>query len=338
MQRLCDIRINTYARLFQCLWLTVYHLLSLLLLQCDAPRLNPLDPENPKSSLALIAGDVRTFSVPREAISGVEVQWTNDAFSVRSNSDGTFVMENLAPRDGWLFFEKPGFHHDSILVEWDNRRQVNIQRFLNAYPEIEGLQVFSVVTNKFPSIKEFTFSIRGTVTDRDNDIDTVYWRIPAFDVGGKLRFNAESQQYETDIDPLEQGLGNEQVVGYDFDVVVLDKFDQLTVVGSDQIERVIKEEVTLLSPLNDIAVGSRPQLRWQRFDPGFFFVFEIEILRDVPGELPELYRRYVDLQSTTENFTIPDDMDEGSYFWSVWVADEFNNRARSRVGSFRVVN
>ncbi len=318
--------------------LSTYILLPVLAfaISCSAPHNNPLDPENPDSDLVRLSGNVQSVSVPRQDLADVEIFWQNDDLAVRSDVNGDFLIDFLQPKDGWIFFEKEGYHRDSLQIAWQNRKEAVLEMFMNAEPALDALSVYSVVVNKFPFIQEFEFSIRAVVSDPDADIESVSWAIPQFDVSGDLKFNVDQQLYEIDFDPADEGLGNEEVVGYDFLLTVTDKSGRKNTAGTSQIARVIKEEVLLIEPVNSQIVNSTPTLSWQRFDPGFPFSYEIQLLEDIPEDLPELYREYKDIDASLNNFEIAEVIEPGNYFWTVWVIDEFGNRARSRAGSFQV--
>ena len=74
------------------------------IISCDAPRLNPLDSQNPNNKLGLIDGYV--LSSNRSALEGVKVIWKNQNVFVSTNSQGYFRIENIQMKNGMLIFEK----------------------------------------------------------------------------------------------------------------------------------------------------------------------------------------------------------------------------------------
>jgi hypothetical protein len=61
-------------------------LLSLIISAgCDAPRHNPLDPENPENIYRRLSGHVQTFSLPRDDLENVAVQWQVNGSSIFTN-------------------------------------------------------------------------------------------------------------------------------------------------------------------------------------------------------------------------------------------------------------
>lgn len=116
------------------------------IISCDAPRLNPLDSQNPNNKLGLIDGYV--LSSNRSALEGVKVIWKNQNVFVSTNSQGYFRIENIQMKNGMLIFEKEGLAKDSIYVEWNNQKVKHLQEFILSYVrgQLDGY-VFTVPRN-----------------------------------------------------------------------------------------------------------------------------------------------------------------------------------------------
>lgn len=103
-----------------------------LIYSCDAPRLNPLDPENPNfitHKKYSIKGIVS--SAPSVPIANANVYWQNESRIVKSDQIGSFLFQDVDPINGWLYFEKDGYKNDSLFVEWTDT-VFNVQKFLEA--------------------------------------------------------------------------------------------------------------------------------------------------------------------------------------------------------------
>ena len=70
--------------------LVLYLFVLFTLLSCDAPRINPLDPQNPDYDLGILDGFVRTNSSPQLPISNAKVLLKNTNIWTTTNSDGYF--------------------------------------------------------------------------------------------------------------------------------------------------------------------------------------------------------------------------------------------------------
>ena len=106
----------------------IYSILLLIIVviySCDAPRLNPLDPQNPDfieppiidTTKYSIEGNIITLTAPQQPIPNVSIFWPNDNLIIWSNQSGDFILYDLEPRDGWLYFESSGYFKDSTYVE-----------------------------------------------------------------------------------------------------------------------------------------------------------------------------------------------------------------------------
>ncbi len=106
---------------------TFYSALSLLLLlffSCDAPRINPLDPQNPDYTLGQLDGYV--YISPRQPVAGVRVLWKNQNVVVETDSSGYFKISDVQRKDGMVYYEKTGLARDSASVKWGNEKAKRI--------------------------------------------------------------------------------------------------------------------------------------------------------------------------------------------------------------------
>ena len=307
-----------------------------ILINCNAPRNNPLDSKNPENPFTTLQGTVEEMSgTPLE---GVKIYWQNDDIIVNTNSKGQFGFEYISKEDGWITFEKEGFHTDSLLIIWGTQKIVSIELTMNALPILENLEVYSSVLNIHPTDKEFHFMIEAIVDDPDNEIDTVFWEVPNFNLKGHLDPQG-TKFYQHSFKPE---LQNEEIVGHDFIITVQDLSGKKTIVGNKQVKRVIKKDLIGLSPSGGIQVSSMPNLEWSRFLPGFSHSYRLEVYKDVQFSQPELAWVVENLSYTLTNYTVDQELeplDEPDvYFWVIWAIDEFQNRARSKPLTFSVIS
>lgn len=98
---------------------------------CDAPRLNPLDSQNPNNKLGQIDGYILSSS--RVPLTGVKIIWKNQNVFVTTDSKGYYKIENLQMKNGMLIFEKEGLARDSFYVEWNNQKIKHLQEIILSY-------------------------------------------------------------------------------------------------------------------------------------------------------------------------------------------------------------
>jgi hypothetical protein len=108
-------------------------LILAFLFSCDAPHLNPADPQNPNNKIAQVDGYVLTYEQPRVAISNVKVVWKNQNILAYTDSTGYFKIQDIQRVDGKLVFEKDGYSKDSVIVKWNNQNSKRIETILLSY-------------------------------------------------------------------------------------------------------------------------------------------------------------------------------------------------------------
>ena len=173
------------------------------------------------------------------------------------------------------------------------------------------------------------------LVDAEGDISSVYIECAALDIKGDLDYNVLDKVFEQTFLKSELGLESlRQVVGYDFDLVVVDKFGYKFILGQERVARVISDVIELVSPNNSETVDQDVTLKWLHFDPGFEFSFHAKVRTD-DDFAPELIWEQKGIVADTNSVVahLPKGMD---YIWEVWCVDKFNNQARSKQGSFKV--
>ena len=312
-------------------------LLILLIISssCDAPRNNPLDPENPNNQIGSIEGFIRTVKVPQTPIDSAKVVWINDGKFVYTNSEGYFRLHNLQQNNGLLTIEKDSYLADTLMIDFTDQSEISRNIFLNAAPILRDLQFFSITINKFPSSQNSSLKVNVDITDAENDIDTVYIENSSLNISKKLDYNFSTKYYETTIDLEDLNTQSiDIVIGKEFTISVFDAELEKHIVGNASIKRIIKEEIETKAPLGrDTIETGNPLLEWRKFSPGFEFTYLLEIYTD---ELEEELVWNNELSSDKIEHLTDANLRTGDYFWVIWAIDEFKNRTRSKPASFIV--
>ncbi len=302
---------------------------------CDAPRENPLDPNSSDNQLGSIEGTVQTFSLPYTPIKDVEVFWKPGNKMVYSDSSGNFLVPSVKTENGQLIFRKAGYHNDTVTVDWAGTRKVNEQVNLNKIPTLDSLSIYSIVQNSAnpPSVMS-ELVIQTMVKDIDNDIDTVYVINDQLGFMKAMDFDIASKTFLTEITPQELGLTDiEQSIGLEFDFQVRNVLGEISILPGGGVKRIISSQVTGLLPSNGQAISSVPfDLTWDSFHSGYSFRYKIEISTN-DGSQVVFSKDNIPAQDTA--LTI-DSLDAGSYWWVIWVIDNYNNKNRSIPAAFSV--
>ncbi len=306
-------------------------------ISCNAPRNNPLDPANPNYSYVSISGTVQTFSVPYTGIAGVSVYWQPGNIVVSSDANGNFVISNIKPVDGKLIFQKNGFLSDTINVAWNNMQKLSYQINLNQIPQLDSILIYTVVINQFsPPGQTYQLFINAKISDKDNDLDSVFVQSTDLNLKKTLSFDVTSKTYQTTLTTQDMNISDiEQTIGLNFNIIAKDIFGREFPVGSEKVTRVIKNGILIQSPANDTTVTSTPLLTWQRFTSGYPFTYMIQVYtNDFANSQLVLQKNGVSSDSVSYQITSP--LAVKNYYWVIWIVDQFQNSSRSLPATFRV--
>ena len=150
------------------------------LFSCDAPHVNPLDPNNPDYQYSTIDGFIRTAASPNQVMSGVKVTWRNQSLVVTTDSNGYYKISDVPRKNGFIVFEKDGYYKDSIMVQFNNQSNIRLDdRYLNLIPAlvstIDGYVKTAASPNQVMSGVKVTWRNQGFVAITDAN---GYYKIP----------------------------------------------------------------------------------------------------------------------------------------------------------------
>jgi len=302
---------------------------------CEAPHLNPLDPENPENHYHWLTGQIRTFSVPRVPLKNVSVIWPVQEIYALSDTGGFYSIETTGAQDDWIFFDKPGYFSDSAFVAWENQKSIYIDVFLNARPSLDSIKLYTTVLHRYPSLQTEQTVLELMITDPDNDIDTVEALIPVTLKPLAIPYHTTLKLYTRTFSVFELEVERlDNLVGYPFYLSVRDQFDHVSIFELGAITRVIGDEVHFRAPSGNEITSPNPTLSWDKFNPGFEFTFTLEIYT---AELtPLLQWRKEQIGMSISSWMVETPLPEGPYYWVIWAVDSFGNRTRSKPASFTV--
>ena len=110
---------------------------------CEAPRTNPLDPQNPDYNFGQLQGFVYIVST-RQPIQNVTVIWKNQNTILQTDANGEFSISGLYKKNGMIYFQKDGFGTDSSLVDWGGQSN---KRLNDEYLNYSIGQVYGYIKN-----------------------------------------------------------------------------------------------------------------------------------------------------------------------------------------------
>ena len=283
-----------------------------------------------------IEGRVKNNATKKE-IAGVKVLWQNQNIIMETNSTGYYSFNNISQNSGWLYFDKEGYFKDSVFVALSNLKSKLVDdKFLSAIPKLDNLVIYTSVENRYPDDQRYTLFVQASISDAENNIDSVHARCAALNFNKQLKFNSQTRFYELSY-PYGVKYSSPSIddaIGKIFDIIVKDRLGRTFSIGTSTIKRIIKQEIFFESPANGVTVGSKPVCRWSRFLPGFNFKYMIQIFTN--ENTPQLKWEKSDI-SKDDIEVIPNiNLTPGDYYWVIWCIDDSQNRAQSKPATFNV--
>jgi len=308
-------------------------LICLGIYSCEAPRSNPLDPQNPAYQLVRLEGIV---TGPHNVkLAGVSVYWKNQNIFVQTDANGNFSMDRLSAQNGMLYFTKAGYNNDSLFINWGSQKDYHVSEVMNSLPNLDSLVVYSIVQNYWPDGQIYGLTVQAAVSDQENDIDSVFVQSVPMNIYKNLVYNPLTRFYELTLSNISLDI-LEQTIGRNFEIIVKDYSGRKLNIGYSSIRRIIKDEVTFISPANSNTTGSNPTFIWSRFKPGYNFTYMIEVYSNPTNNPSEFIYNKDNISSDSVSFTMTNTLTTGSYYWVIWCVDEFKNRSRSKPATFVV--
>lgn len=303
-------------------------------LSCDAPHSNPFDPENPNKQFLKIEGYVYSFSLPRVSLQNALVLWLPENKAAITSENGYFKIETFSKKEGWLVVMLDGYRPESIFVNWYTDRFYK-EFFLNQIPKLDSAEFYSVLINQYPNIQNVNLIVRAKIIDKDNDLDSVLIQNQSMNIRIPLNYNTQTKFFEGEFSEYDFGVDDLiELIGVQLDFIVKDINGFEFKIGDKKLNRIIKDEILLESPINYDSTSSKPLLIWRRFMPGFKFTYNVEIYDDKFPPAIVWSKSNISMDSTS--IQVDSNLSSGNYFWVLWCVDQFLNRARSRPASFRV--
>lgn len=311
--------------------------IGLIIMSCNAPHENPLDPENPDNILYYIEGTISSSAADSEPLQNTTVLWAPENISTISSKTGYFKIDCESMTNGWLYFETNGYSKDSLYINWSSNKHLDVDKRLNSIPVLDSIFTYSAIKNKY-SLPEKQLILEVYASDLDNDIDSIIICNTALLIEKPLQkmtskyFEGKFNDYDLNLTSIEELVGKRLEL---FASVGGTRFH----IGNSYMRRVISSEIETLSPSNSDTLDTRnPLFIWKRFEPGFSFTYMIEIYTD-ETEAKLLWRKE-NISSAEINlevsYTITPSIDNNRFFWVIWCIDEYKDRTRSKPAGFIV--
>ena len=312
---------------------------TMIFIECisDASRNNPLDPQNPNSSVEL-SGTVFTLYPPHQPIENARVIINPGNIILITNSEGQFTFSNIKPGAYKLLGSAEGFSKDSIQIEISNTTSKDF--FLNGLPYFKQIHLTTQhISRWFPSGDIFSMQIEVIANDGDGagDIDKIWYELENHSFTDTLtQVTPGSENFRGIASEFELPLNNlHELIGKPITFFIKDLPGEIVISDNHFLSRIIDETPQLISPVGLAIINTFPIiLEWRRVtNLQYPFSYRIEILSiDLGLKVDEIEN----IQASESTIQYNNTLDNGDYFWVLYIVDEFGNNSSSKEGSFRV--
>lgn len=315
------------ANIFGIMFVVLFHGCS-----SDAPRDNPLDPVNG----IRIEGRVERY-YENTAIREAKLLLKPTNKIALTTAEGSYAIDQISPGSYTLVCQADGFSPDSV--------ELNIQQSTTANFKLNGLPYFrniSLTTHHISSFStpndSFYVLLNVAADDHDNrsDVKMVWYRIDDFGFADTLfEENPQEKSFSGELDIRDLGIASlQQLEGKPFTFFVEDLPAGVTVSNQYFITRIIDITPTGQAPLN-VAVSPPLNFEWDGLSLPFTFSFEIEV-RKINFSFFTLVGEVNNIPASDTTATFSNPLEQGEYFWVLYIVDEFGNRSRSLENPFIV--
>lgn len=304
----------------------------------DADHLNPLDPLSPDfEDVGVVEGLVtdRAFA----PLAGVEALLEPLGTTRTTSSDGTFSFGAVAPGDYTLSLTGAG------LQPWADTLTVALGKVsggsyaLNGLPAVDDVSIATVhVSRWWPMNDLFRLDVTATASDPDGlaDVASVALLVSDPPTSYSLQPLPDPGVFSVSLTESDLGTSLHALQGHEIAVEISDQVGASRVSGPHFISRIIDivPETTGPSGSQEVPGGS-PLLKWPQMAIPFEHTFQVDVYR-VDENVATIVFTAADIGAGELSYQVADTLETGTYYWTLSIVDEFQNRSRSKEAGFLV--
>lgn len=318
---------------------------AVLLLGCDAPRDNPLDPGGdnyvgPGPQMGSIRG--RVTNLGSVSIPGALVLTMPGYRGDVTDNSGSYLIEDVAVDTYLVFCSPEGFDPDTQEVAVQNGVQSIVDFHLDALPIISSFQVTSHYIYQGPLVPPayYVIAARSRLADPDgfNDIAEVILEVEG-GLDTTMIFNPDSSSGSSLFYFIElpedffPGASIDSIKWKKFSCVVVDTSENIATSTPIAIQRFFEDYPFQISPVG-ITITTQPfDLEWAPFGEQFYFTYSVHVFKQ--GYSTPLWQMDGIAPSAT-SVAIGVTLDDGTYNWTLEVFDEYGNSSRTSPATFYI--
>jgi hypothetical protein len=306
----------------------------MLLVACNAPHDNPLDPA--------LGGNLEGRILNRRAtgIAGAVIALPEEGRFCHTDSSGDFVLSGLPEGTFVLSIDAHGYAPETAAMEFRKGRIDTLTRYLNGLPYFTDCRVTSHVYGQgWPPEPLYFFRLTASAADIDGDadIDSVWAELPELEISERLTFDPEEEHFSATLwSNSVPGQNPETMVGQNVEFNVVDNEGAMGIGPECSLSRIIYELPTAVFPAGGVdTVRTDTTLVWNRFRPGFLVTYKGEVVRIEGGGSAGVVLSFETGEPTDTTFWLDaSKLPTGDYYWTIEAIDGFGNSSRSQEERF----
>jgi hypothetical protein len=302
----------------------------------DAPRDNALDPASPQfSPTGSLSGRIISKKTPATGIASALVVLLPSNTATISDSNGYFSFAKIDPGSVALIVQKSGFLPDTVSVTITNGSSVQQTIALDQFPFVTSMKVLTQKIDQWWPGPIYSASFSATVSDPDgiDDIDSVW-----FNVGGlqfAMEYSLAAKNFQLVLFAEQLPSNNlEWLIGKPLTITACDRDHAIANSDPFYVTRIIEQEGSPSYPAQDTVSGI-PEFRWSPPSVAFTYTYTVTVVRTDAGVQTIVATQKL-IDSHQYAWQCTQTLEQGTYFWTLAVVDEFGNISQSKQSSFVV--
>lgn len=303
----------------------------------DVPHENPYDPLSANPIVVTgLSGKVVLKNQPAVGIAGALVTLLPMMQSAITDSAGMFVFANLPDSVHAVIVLKNSFRADTLVVSLPRGASRTLTLPMNAVPSVSNVRIVMRKIDQWWPNPIYSATVSASADDADGlaDIDTVWVMVDTLSFG--MTYIPAEKNFQAVIVPADLPSNSlEWLIGKPFTVAARDHDRSAGVSAPAYAARIIENEAVPVYPAVQDTTAASPEFTWTPPASEFPFTYTITVVRVDAGTQTVIWTK-AGLGSYLRSYQYPNLLQQGLYFWTISVVDEFGDAAQSKESSFIV--
>ena len=304
----------------------------------DVAHDNPLDPQSPRyTGTGAFLGKVTLLNLSGIGVAAAHISTNPTTLSIISDSSGNFVFPQIALGTYDVIATKDLFVPETLHVSIGTGEQQSVVFALDGYPQVASAKILtSKIDEWWPNPAYFAY-LTTEITDPNGiaDLDSAWFCVDS--ILFPLTYSVTEKNFQLTLTSYQLPSNTlEWLVGKPLTIVARDREYSTSTSAPFYVTRTVEEEATPTFPSSQDTASASPLFQWTAPDARFIYTYSLSVVRVDAGTETVVWSQD-NIGSHLLSYQYPSVLDQGSYFWTIAVVDEYGNSARSKESSF-VVN